>query len=372
MLPILYKTTSSIVAPANMEFVGRLAKCEKCSVTEQINNEYSLSATFSPTDELIDEIQAQRFIFAKPNPTDDPQYFEIYNVAIDEIGKVTVKARHIKHCAYNNLIKSDFAQGAQTDTPQGHWDFCCQPADLIFANYFTFSSPISTTAPMEIGYTKADTIGIFLEKLAEAFGGEYHYNNFDIALLQSRGIKKNFALRWNKNLSSPSLTLDTAQIYSHVVAYADFTAKYSSGDVDYEYPIQLCSDFWHITGEASALNKIFMYNCSNFFHTKEIKPTDYATTKSMLNAYGRSYARGAAATELSIKENVNLTIKYMPALDEMAEVGLGDTVDVILKGGRTVEAKITKTTYDVLAERWESVVLGKEKLQLSDYIAKPR
>ena len=70
--------------------------------------------------------------------------------------------------------------------------------------------------------------------------------------------------------------------------------------------------------------------------------------------------------------NVNLTVNYCPALDEMSAVGLGDTVDVMLKGGRTVEAKITKTVFDSLSERWTSIELGKEKLMLSKYIAKTR
>ena len=56
----------------------------------------------------------------------------------------------------------------------------------------------------------------------------------------------------------------------------------------------------------------------------------------------------------------------------MSAVGLGDTVDVMLKGGRTVEAKITKTVFDSLSERWTSIELGKEKLMLSKYIAKTR
>lgn len=372
MLPLLYKTNSDNVSASSMQFLGRLAKCEKCTVTEQINNDYSLSASFSPTDELIEEIQDQRFIMAKPNPTDPPQYFELYGTVIDEIGRVTVKGRHIKHCAYNNLIVSDMAQGAQTDTPQGHWNFCCQPAGLSFPTYFAFSSPITTRRPMEIGYTKSDTIGIFLEKLAAAFGGEYHYNNFDISLLQSRGTKKNYALRWNRNIGSPKLTLSTTQIYTHIVAYADMTAKYSSGGVDYEYPVQLCSTPHHITGESSELIKIYMYNCTNLFPYKEIAPSDYSLIRTELNSYAEDYAQGAAATDLAIKETANLTVNYRPALDEMSAVGLGDTVDVVLKGGRAVEAKITKATFDSLAGRWTSIQLGEEKILLSKYIAKTR
>jgi phage-related protein len=71
-------------------------------------------------------------------------------------------------------------------------------------------------------------------------------------------------------------------------------------------------------------------------------------------------------------ENVNFTVSLQAQLDEMAQLNLGDTVDVELKGGRTVEARITKTQFDCLAERWKSLELGQEKLMLSNYIAKRR
>lgn len=375
MIPLLYYSTLPILAPDRMRYLGRLTKCEKCTVDWQINNNYQISATIAPTDPLINEIQNQRFIMAKPNPTDPPQYFEIYDTQFDEIGRLTLSGRHIVHCAYNNLILSDTAAGAVTDTPKNHWDFCCQSLNLAFDNFFSFSSQIGATAPMEVGYTKSDTIGIFLERMAEAFGGEYHYNNFEISLLPRKGTEKNYVLRWNKNIGSPKLDLNGATVYTHVVAYGEFTAKYSAGGVNYEYPVQLCSTPAAISGATNTLYKVYMYNASDQFETKEINPFEgsgYNGIKASLNTLSRYYARNIAEKKLQIKDNVNLTVKFQPVLDEMSAVELGDTVGVKLKGGRTVEARITKTTFDCLAERWTSIQLGDEKILLSKYIAKTR
>ena len=93
MQPLLYYSNHPIPSPARMKYLGRLTKCIKCSVSTQINSDYQLSAVFSPNDELINEIQNQRFIAAKANPFDPPQYFEIYDYSPDESGKVTVSAR---------------------------------------------------------------------------------------------------------------------------------------------------------------------------------------------------------------------------------------------------------------------------------------
>ena len=374
MQPLLYYSNHPIPSPARMKYLGRLTKCIKCSVSTQINSDYQLSAVFSPSDELINEIQNQRFIAAKANPFDPPQYFEIYDYSTDESGKVTVSARHIKHCAFTNIMKSDNARGAQSDTPQGHWDFCCQYGNLSSENFFTFSSAITATGAMEIGYTKADTIGMFLEEMARVFGGEFHFDNFNIGFSASLGTKKNYVLRWNKNIGSPKLDINTAQLYTHVAAFANFTAKYTLEGVNYEYPVQFCSDPKLINGgwDGVSLYRTLMVDVTNRFPETTISYTEFAEKQSAVNSYASWYARNGTLISVQTAPNVNLTVNYRPALDEMSAVGLGDTVDVMLKGGRTVEAKITKTVFDSLSERWTSIELGKEKLMLSKYIAKTR
>lgn len=380
MLPLLYETTDPILAPGRMRYLGRLCKCEKCVSVEKLNGDYTLSAVFSPTDELIGEVQNQRFLTVKPNPFDQPQYFEIYNCGYDGVGRLSVSARHIKHCCYNNIVISDVSHSAQYNTPAGHWDFCTQvstPKSLEFENNFTFSCTISEIQAMEIGYTKSDTLGAFLNEMANAFNAEFHYDNFNISLLAARGSRKNYVLRWDKNIGSPSLTLGAANVYTHVVAYADLTAKYTVDGTDYEYPVQICSsprvidDFIH--NGSGRLAKIFMYNATDTFEEKNIDPTqgeNYRAIKARLNWLAAKYILRTAGKGLQIAESVNLKVNFRPALDEMTAVGLGDVIDVALKGGRTAEAKITKTEYDCLAERWNGIELGEEKLKLSNYIAR--
>ena len=374
MLPLLYQSTALSPGPTTMKYLGRLAKCEKCVVSEQINVEYGVTATIAPTDELIGAIQNQLFLAAKPNPFDPPQYFEIYDMNLDGAGRVVLSGRHVKHCCYNNIVLSDYAQAQGSGTPAQHWAEISE--QLYFTNYFTFSSGITDTANMAIGYTKADSLGKFLEELAAAFGAEYHYNNFEIELMASRGSKKNYVLRWNKNIGSPSLDLTTASIYSHVAAYGDFTADYTEtgGGVHLNYPMRIVSPTpASLSGTDSKLFRVYMYDATQHFQNTTINPqTQLVDIKSSLNSWASYYRSHGAKTDLQIVEDVNLRVDYRPALDEMSAVGLGDTVDVMLKGGRTVEAKITKTEFDSLSERWTAIELGKERVKLSKYIAKTR
>ena len=367
MLPLLYKSATAVPSPANMQCLGRLTKCKKCVVNTQINNNYEVSASFAITDALIPQIQNQYFLLAKANPFDEPQFFEIYNFW-EENNEVTVKGRHIKHCAYNNVIYPDNAVSGtgHNGTPSEQWNYSITSGTLAFENHFTFSSGISTSGMMEIGFSKADSVGKFLEEMAEKFGGEFHYNNFEIDFEQSIGQRKNYVLRWDRNIDAPKLTLTGDSIYSHVVAYGVFHVLTSGLD----YNVQLCSVPVAI-GSGQKLHKVYMYDATDTFDSTEIDRDHFAFYKEELRLRANAFVNGAGRA-LETKESVNLKVNYRPVLDEMKAIGLGDTIDVMLKSGRIVEAKITETSFDSLAERWGSIGIGKEKLKLADYIAKSR
>ena len=369
MLPQLFRSTDPIPSPDRMRFIGQLTHIEKCTSYEKTNGDYTLSAAFVPNDELIGEIRNQRFLLAQANPFDPPQYFELYSAEYDEIGRLAVKGRHIKHCANNNLILDVFSPDAQGDyTPLQHWGVI-EPL-LYFDNFFTFSSPISTTAKMDIGWTKAGTLGEFFKELAEVFGGEFHYDNFNVEFSLNRGTKKNYVLRWDKNIASPKLSLSTADLYSHVVATANITAINA---ISQNKDVVVCSDPQIITSGTTDLYRMYQFDATNELTKTEwdlASQTERAQLAQELRNAASAFAQYYYKNQIQYKPNVNLQLTYRPALDEMQEIGLGDTVDVMLKGGRTVEAKITATTFDCLAERWTAIELGEEKLTLTDYLLK--
>lgn len=366
MLPLLYEPTSQDLSANSLKFIGRITKCEKCIVSEQLNGEYQLSAAFSPTDELIDEIQNQRYILAKANPFDDPQFFEIYNVSIDEIGRVNVNGRHIKHSAYNNLCLTDVYDNPVAKTPQNHWDYL-KSEDRITLSNFAFNSNVTKLLKIKSGYESSNTVGELFEEFVSVFGGEYHYNNFTVELLKNRGSKKNYVLRWNKNIASPSLTLDTASIYSHYVASGKVTAI--NDGMGTRQAVTLFTDLYAISNSTSKIKRIYNWDATSQMEVKEVhvNPGNYNAALAELRTLAVNFD---AESILQISDSANLKVNFRPALDEMSAVGMGDTVDVELKGGRTVEAKIIATSFNSLSERWESIELGHEKLKLADYIAR--
>lgn len=70
-----------------------------------------------------------------------------------------------------------------------------------------------------------------------------------------------------------------------------------------------------------------------------------------------------------IKINVSISITLRAELDEMAQIGLCDTVKVVLDNfGTEATAKITEATYDSLMERWDKLVVGTARVTVADVI----
>lgn len=80
MIPLVYETTSRILSLNSMHYLGRLTGCTECTVEESRNADYTLSASVVKNSECAESAVVQNYIYAKPNPADEPQFFEIYEV----------------------------------------------------------------------------------------------------------------------------------------------------------------------------------------------------------------------------------------------------------------------------------------------------
>ena len=161
--------------------------------------------------------------------------------------------------------------------------------------------------------------------------------------------------------------MDTASIYSHYVASGKVTAI--NDGLGTRQSVTLFTDLYAISNSTSKIKRIYNWNADSQMEIKEVhvNPGGYNAPLAELRTLAANFN---AESILQISDSANLKVNFRPALDEMSAVGMGDTVDVELKGGRTVEAKIIATSFNCLSERWESIELGHEKLKLADYIAR--
>ena len=237
MLPLLYKTTSRTISIDSMEYIGRITDCQSCLVTEVLNGDYLLTAEVKNSDSLYNKITVQEFICIKANTIDAPQFFEIYEVVKNISGSMFIKAKHIKHCAYNNIMTAGL-NNSTLMTPSEIW--VAASDSPVFENNFIFESDITNRSSVfEVGFSRVGTFGEFFEELTEKFDGELYWNNFNVKFLKSRGSKKHYTLRFGQNISSLEQTLSTEDIKSHIIAFAIPVMPYKiTANKDYVFSTQ--------------------------------------------------------------------------------------------------------------------------------------
>ena len=359
MLPLLYKTTSRTISIDSMEYIGRITDCQSCLVTEVLNGDYLLTAEVKNSDSLYNKITVQEFICIKANTIDAPQFFEIYEVVKNISGSMFIKAKHIKHCAYNNIMTAGL-NNSTLMTPSEIW--VAASDSPVFENNFIFESDITNRSSVfEVGFSRVGTFGEFFEELTEKFDGELYWNNFNVKFLKSRGSKKHYTLRFGQNISSLEQTLSTEDIKSHIIAFATVHDTYTDKDV------QIIGTVYEIENQQSRTNKLLLLDATDLVGDITVNSNtgqNYIVIENLCKVAAENHYKDSRPASIKI----NITIDLRAELDEMKEIGLADTVDVITDfENNKVVAKVVKTEYDCLLERWNKLELGRIKTKLSDY-----
>lgn len=360
MIPLVYETTSRILSLNSMHYLGRLTGCTECTVEESRNADYTLSASVVKNSECAESAVVQNYIYAKPNPADEAQFFEIYEV-VEKNNVLSIKAKHIKHNCYNNILAAG-ETSAQLYSPAEAYE----NMDALFDNNYVFSSDITDRKNIKLGFTQVCTLGDFLGgaegSLLDLFHGEYKWNNFNVSFLKSRGKKRAYRLKWGDNISSYEKTQSSETTISHVCAYATVYDEFSKQD------IQIIADPYEIFEQKSKTNKLSVYpvpdNLVNGIIVNSSTGDGYEFVKNTCRIAATAYIGGDKLGE--IKSNIKVDVEAV--LDDMQQFNLCDTVTVILSDSIAAESKIVKTTYDTLRERYKQLELGSFKTKLSDFV----
>lgn len=370
MLPKLYEkvTTNTVLNKTN--YIGVLNKCTKCEVTEVRNGAYTLSLETTVNDDCANLLLSQRIIGAKANPFDGVQFFEIQSTERGTTGIIKVEAKHIKNYCFQYCSKGDLGFDGQimtiNGTPSQVWNNL-QNEYMAADIPFTFYSDITRIVDFSLGINTPESLGNILGgkegSFLDIWGGEYHWNNFNIQLLEERGKRKDFQIRYGSNISDYTQSESCSGTYSHVLPYG----KVALGD----HKINFFAPAFEITGHQCSATKVFMLDCTGFLDNYSVgeQGARYDTVRTAMTNYAKSYAKNNRLGKLQVTIDVTLRTE----LDEMSQIGLCDTVKVVLDDLETTAiAKITEVTYDTLKERWEKLVVGESRVTVADMILNRR
>lgn len=363
MIPILYTKNESTFTHNG---IGFLKDATKCTVTEERNGSYECSLQYPITGQWYDQITEGCIIKAKANDTSEPQLFRIYKSSKPLKGIVTYSAEHISY-DLNGIPTLGFS--VKNVTPQAAITRAIQDAGLPSA--FTAISDISTLNSSTIltPCSVRAILGGQAGSVLDVWGGEFEFDNFVVKLHKHRGSDRGVSIEYGKNLKDLKQEANIANCYTHLMPYARYSQD-GEGDEKIEVYIYLSEKVLPLNNaENIGHSKAYIMDFTDRFGEGE------AITEEALRAKATAYA---AAAELGVPK-VNITVSFIQLwqteeyknIAPLERVMMCDTVAVrFSKLGVTARAKVIKTTYNTLEEKYDSVELGDAKSSFADTVNK--
>ena len=345
MIPILFESTET---EFNNNGLGRLRDCKSCIVTEERNGVYECDFEYPVTADDFNDIRIGRIIGVTHDDSDDIQPFDIvsYEKPID--GVVTFHAVHISYRQSYltvrgkniNSLADAFARLSEYATP---------------SNPFTYQTDKTSTGYVSafngIPQTVRSMLGGIEGSILDAYGGEYEWDRFNVILHSARGTERDFSIRYGVNMLDYNEEMDSSGTYMACVPYWTDGTNTVVGD-------KQTADGVTITNRGECIP----LDVSDKFESKP--------TKSAVNQMGKSVMESKNPTipSQNIKvEFVRLQDLGYEGFENLLKCGLCDTVNVIFPDYATSgRFKIVKTTWDVLADRYESMELGDLSVSLAE------
>lgn len=335
--------------------ICRLTDCIEATVTEIRNGEYTCQFVYPIGGVGYDQIQLGRLISCTHDASGDLQPFTIYRREANLDGTETFYAQHLSY-ELNYVVQKPFtANGAagvfeyldthrtSADRTGGrYWDTVPRSSpyrfstDVVSAVVYTLNQPTPLRTMM--GGMQASVLDIY--------GGELEWDRYNVILHADRGKDGGAVIRYGGNLTGAQDSKDTSAAYGTVVPFwvdkstgvvTNYSA-YSKGNTDEYFP-------W----------KAMPLDLSQSFETQPTAAQAQEAAEAFLDA-----------NQAWLPFN-NLSVNFEPWTDaqiaaeseRLQNVCLCDYVRVdILWMGVSLKSKVTKTVWNVLTDRYDSIELG--------------
>jgi phage minor structural protein len=348
MIPRYYDGTANIKGNG----VGALRDCISCTITEERNGSYELEMVYPVGGQHYDALALRGLIKAQPNPYAEEQLFRVYQISRPINGQITVNAAHISYDLSGIPVApytaSTAAQAldriksqATVDCPYEFW------TDLTTTANFAANVPSSLRS----------LLGGIDGSILDVYGGEYEWDNYTVKLHSKRGTDRGVSIRYGKNLTDITQEENCESVYTGVYPYwtdSDGNVKQIS-----------TSPIVDVPDSQYSFTRILLLDISREYTEQ---PTD-----EQLKQYALNYIK---ANKIGVpKVSLKLSYAQLEQTEEykgkalLERVGLCDTVHVVFERlGVDATAKVVKTVYNVLLDRYDSVELGTPRSNLASTI----
>ena len=365
MIPILYSKTDNDYTKNG---VGFLTDTISCDVTEERNGAFECVLTYPITGQHYADITEGAVIKAKPNDTSSPQLFRIYSHSKPINGIVSFAGEHISYDLNGIPITS---LTLRSTTAQSAISAAISAG--AFETDYTATSDISTLNSIDIKTPCSirSALGGQEGSVLDVWGGEYEFDNKQIKLHAHRGSDTGVTIVYGKNLIDVRQERNITETYTHIMPYATYSEETEEGNETTQTDVVVT-----LTEKVIELS-----NAENVGHQKaividlsEMFADDEEITETALRAKTNQYISAHPALGTP---KISITASFVALwqteeykdIAPLERVRLCDTVTIKFdKLGISAKAKVVKTVYDALAERYKSVELGEARSNFADTV----
>lgn len=348
MIPILYK-------PDAKTKIGWLAEASDCQCTEERNGVFELEFQYPMLGRYAADLVIDRYVKAKPNASAANQFFHIRKVSKPINGMFTVSCEHISYALSGYPVPTVSASGnaqvainailtAAKNQLGKDTGFSVATTDI------TLSSSIALT-----NVSARAALGGVSGSVLDVYGGEYEFDNHTIKLHKARGKDRGVRIAYGRNMTELKCDIDMDSAYTGIYGYV------KNDNVDMHS--------YKAVSNSSGINaKTLIRDFSSDF-----SGGDGEITQSGLDSAVSAYA---AANDIN-SPTVSMTVSFVDlsqspeyaSFSALESVSLCDTVQIYHKDlNINIKAKVIKTVYDVLRERYTSIDLGSPRANFADVI----
>lgn len=344
MIPILFDTGTAVF---DNNGLGRLRDCISCTVTEERNGIYECDFEYPVGGQNYDLIQCGRIIGATHNDSDDVQPFDIVSHTKPIGGIVTFHAVHISYRQSFLTVKTSKGINSLSGA-------FAMLGNALPSNPFSYSTDKTSSAYFGASdgtpRTVKELLGGIEGSILDVYGGEYEFNRFSVVLHSSRGVKRDFTIRYGVNMTDYNDETDISETYNSVVPYWTDGEKFVVGN--------RVTDGETVTGRGECVP----LDVSDRFENKPTKAQVQAEGLNIIKE-GRPYLPSQTIT-VSFARLQDIGYEW---LNDLYRCDLCDSINVSFpKYGMAGTYKIVKTEWNVLENHYDSMELGALSTTLSE------
>lgn len=348
MIPKLFTATATSFASLG---IGALTDTIECYITEERNGSFEGVLRYPITGVHYSDIALRSIIVAKPNFTDDPQPFRVYDISKPLNGIVTIRFRHISYDLSGYPV-APFTASTLSAALAGLITNC--PISCPFT--LTTTRSVTATFKADVPSSIRSWFGGKAGSLLDVYGGEWSYNGFTAKLETSRGENRGVTIRYGKNLTDLTQEENNANVYTGVYPY--WVDSYGENLVQLDEKIVNNTETQKYAGATYDYARILPVDLSARF--------EEAPSKAQLRSAAISYIE---ENEIGTPK-VNLRVGFAQLSSLVKDrVDLCDTVTIQFERlGVSATAKCIRTRWNVLLDRYDEITLGDAKANLAETI----